>query len=253
MTLAELVARVGLAEVARRVGVRPDTVTRWLRTSVSSRYTKTIAGIIARHLASRRGVETRQKRAKFRAALPMPPEPYREKYRPTLGNLTPDQVLPRKPPIETEAQLQAARIRGGHEGDNTIDTDLYFGESTWMPVGAPVLEVDFAGLADQVIAFWQASARNWCRVIFMFFRYIPFNPLYRGELAAKAGKWFDWWSSTHVNGSLQSIYSDMENVWTDARDAAYQRMIWLEAIKVSVFDNKGDLPGYTDMMGRQLR
>ncbi len=272
MNLVTLVARLGLAEVARRVGVSPATVKLWLRQGPSARGREKLIAVTRRHVAGRKGYETRQRRATFHGSLPLPPEPFarfdrklwigpkedeylNENYGrgiPSSGELSDEQLLPQKPPVETKADLNRARKRAGYTGGKVVNTDRYYGESEWVTIGKPMLEVDVAGMARNVSSAWKISRRVWCQVRFLIFRYIPFNPLYKGEMVNRQGTWADWWTSTELFGDQQSLENGVEVAMTRALQAAASRVIWLEAMNIRTFDDKEDLPNKRALMRRRL-
>ena len=263
MNLSELIARLGLAVVARRLKVKPATVRRWEKHGPSASGLVKVEKVIRRHLASKKASQRRRSREEFRAGLQMPPEPTQKIGDQTSGELSRDEVLPKKRPVETERELKRIRVRAGYDGEEIINTNRYIGESVWLHIGEPVLEVDISELIENVISIWRQSDRTWCHVIFLSFRFFPFNPLYRGEMLKKQGTWEDIWRSTQTWSTERDIRNNIQAVFDGYLNRrgenvqgllleAQSRMIWLESVKVRTFDDKEDLPAYRDIMEQQL-
>lgn len=259
MSLADLLRALGVRELARRLGIKPATVERWIRAGKpSTRGQARLEEVAERRRRSLQGVETSKKRAAFRERLAMPSHPVASSSVAPFatGYLTPDQVLPRKPPVETAEQLERIRKRAGHDAEGYVDTDLYTGESVWLPIGQPLAEVDLDEVADDVIRIWQDSGRDWAHVMCMLFRYIPFNPFYTGKMIAKQGRWFDFWVQTKLLSPMKSamnyIAIAIKTMLIEPMRSADTRVIWFEAAKVRTFDNKKD-PNYARALRRQLR
>lgn len=246
MSLAQLVALLGLDEVARRAGISPGTLKRWLRRGPSAAGARILSGIARRHLASKKSAATKKRRRSFRDRVPMPDRPNQTINDERTPDLTPEQVKPGEPPVAAGAGVY-------EEGRERLETERYIGEVHTFTVGLPAVEVDGDGLADTVVRVWQQSGRTFARTIFLFFRFIPFNPLYKGEMIRKQGTWQDWWNSTPALGSMQSIAQSVLNCIEDAQRAAETRVIWIEQMQVHVFDDREDLPDIGSIMGRQLR
>lgn len=256
MTLAGLVGRLGLAEVARRAGVSVATLQRWMRHGPSAKGLATLSRIAARHEGSRWAAVTRKKRAAFPGSLPLPPESYvviSPVPRPSSGFLSEAEVLPNEPPVKTRADLSRVRKSAGYSGARRINTNEYVGESQWITIGKPILEVDVEGLGRQVAEAWRYSRRTWVQAIFLMFRYIPFNSTYKGEMVNKQGRWFDWWTSTAIHGDDQTIRNAVEVALGGAVAAGYNRVIWIEAMNIRTFDHKADLPTQSAVTRKTLR
>jgi len=246
MTLAQLIARLGLEEVARRIGVTPKTLRGWLRKGPSRSGFEALARVAARHLRSVKASRTRKRHTSFRESIAMPARPFEVINDERTGTLGPEQIKPVERPLSDVVGVYS-------EGVTELDTDRYRGEVHTFTVGQPATEVDAEGLANTAVRVWQDSGRTFARTIFLFFRFIPFNPLYKGEMIRKQGKWFDWWDSTKPWGTINSIHQSVLNVMEDAQRAAESRIIWVEQMQVHVFDDKEDLPDIAAMMERQLR
>lgn len=253
MKLSTLLRRLGLARLAKRAGVTPATVRRWVLHGPSSRGQDALDRIATRLRAAKKGQKTRAKRTAFRATLPIPASPDLVINRPGLGTFSdPTDLVPSRPPVETEQQLRREAMREGYALGGGIDTDSHYGESTWITVGEPLVNVDMDFVGDTVVNVWQQSGRQYVQARFLFFRYIPFNPLYRGEMLAKQGKWHPWWTSTAIAATMLTIASGfLEVAFDEALRSAESRLIWLEGYLVRSFDLKPDAP--RDWRERALR
>lgn len=247
MTLQELIARLGISVVARRLGVSPETVRKWARRGPSHRGAVAVARVIARHLAAVKGLETRKKHEKFQAELEEPED----------LELPPEDALPKKPPGKSPEVQQLKRAEGIKAGRTAIDSDFNVGETEWVTVGQPVLDVDVRELIKIAFAIYRESERDYVSVKFLFFRFIPFNPSYaaRGltELVTKQGTWVEQWITTKAvstEGALSryiEYYMDRSYIWAETR------VIFLEMIGVNTFDRKREMPTASDITRRPLR
>lgn len=226
MNIAQLIARLGAETVARRVGVTPATVRRWGRRGVSDRYRDRVAGVAARHERSAKGAETRRKR--FQDSLPAPAEPYIDLQFPRLGQTLPlEDVLPTRKPKQISARES-----------ERYESTRYMGRIYYVSIDSPALDVSADEISDMVLAAWLRNGTTFCWVEFIFFRYIPFNPIYKGELTKKQGTWDVWYASTPARATSREISRAIENVMADAHFAAQRRMQWLSAIKIYLLDEK---------------
>lgn len=256
MTLENLIDRLGLVEVARRAGVTVATLRRWLRYRPSKQGAETLRRVIRRHLASRAAAATRKKRKEFPGSLPLPPEAFAvisPRPFPGSGYLSEEEVLPVESPVQTKADFNRARKQAGYTGSKRVNTDAYSGEWNWITIGQSMLDVDPERIGAQVVEIWRHSRRTLCDVRFLSFRYVPFNPLYKGEMVNKQGKWFDWWTGTGIHGEARTIQDAVEVALGYQVSAAYNRVIWLEAMGVRTMDHKQDLPTAEQTMGRTIR
>lgn len=230
MTLEELVARLGLSVVARRVGVSTATLRRWLRDGPSLAGVDRLRVVTRRHLGSKKAAQTRA--AKFRTRLPLPVNPAVDLNNPIgSGNLSVEDVLPTHKP----------RTKPTHVFDGSVysyETDRYSGWNNWVTVGKPLVDVDNEMLFNEVLSIWQRSSEMFVFVEFLFFRYIPFNPIYKGEMLAKQGRWFEFTTQSPVRATQAEVIAGIEEAVDNARIAAEYRLIWLEAINVKTIDER---------------
>lgn len=161
-------------------------------------------------------------------------------------------LVPDKPPAETEEELDRISRRGGHDIGGSINTDTYEGESFWFGVDKPVVEMERTEVSDLVWQVMGQSTRRWTQVIFLFFRFIPFNPLYKGdELERFQGKWKSWWWATKVVETEYELHRGIDRALSEAGFAAESRMIWCKGFKVRTMNIKPDAP--KDWRDRELR
>jgi len=260
LSLAALLRILGIRQLARRLGVKPATVERWIRAGApSKRGQQRLAEVAKRREAGLRGQETKRKRIEFRERLIMPEHPTAASsvtpFAP--GYLTPEQMLPAKPPIEIAERIESIRKRRGFEGSGPVNTDRHIGVAHWWPINQLLVEVDVDDFAERVIRTWQDSGHTWVHVVCMMFRYIPHNPFYMGEMIRKKGRWFDFWIQSPLMSpgisAINNIAIAINVMLAKSMRAAETRIIWWEAAKVSTFDSKRDLPSYAKTAGRQLR
>lgn len=231
MTLAVLVARLGLDEVARRAGVSRATLRRWLREGPSQKGAAVLAAIIKRHLASLRAAESRRRSAQQETGIEPPSE----------SELAPEQVLPTRLPESAREVERLKRREGIEEGSRPIVSEFNIGETTWVTIGEDVNEIADSDLIDEVIAIWRRSGRDNMQVKFLFLRFIPFNPMYKGELQRKQGTWVEQWQSTQAASSPYTMSRYIEFYMERAREWAQTRVIFLEMIGVSTFDRRREV------------
>ena len=84
---------------------------------------------------------------------------------------------------------------------------------------------------------------------YLFFRYIPFNPIYRGEMLSKQGKWHEWWASMEGVATMRDFEGAFGRTFVEPLRSAESRLIWLEGYKVRTYE-KRNTPGWRD---RELR
>lgn len=226
MSLRQLVSRLGLQEVARRLGVSVSTVRRWLRTSIPAHQAPNVTRVIKRHLAARIAREAQVAAAtSFQDRMPMPVNPANQ-YDPATP-LTPEQVLPQKPP---------RRYPG--EFFDTYDSRNYFGEIHYIEVRQPLVEADRDTIMDAALSFWLGSGRDFIFATFVFYRYIAINPLYRGEMLRRAGTWTMDTPSTPAQATQQDFIDSFEAEWDRYLLWAESRLVWLDGVIVRTLDQK---------------
>lgn len=260
MSLAALIARLGLAEVARRAGVSVSTVRRWDRNGPSKAGEEILQRIAAAHRRSQQAAATRA--AKFRDAVPTPPE----------AGLPEEDVKPAKAPTYDEKRRA---IRGVKSMGSTIatpkrdrryasdryQTERYHGERTWVHYGKSLVEVPVEDIIDAAETIWFKSGREWCQVTLLIFRFVPFNPAYNPNhhLFRKQGTWLDQWESTpHITqardwarsreilgGAVEYLFGPgLSREWGPTMGLHAQaetRVLWLESVCVKTFDER---PGF---------
>lgn len=292
MSLKSLLRQLGLSRLAARLGVTPATVRRWLRHGASEKGRERLAEIAKRSQAAARrrrakeaaaheaaqqvqeaaerrsraaqaAAATRRKRraaqeaAEARRAVrdrfPVPVFPVLDLQRPTLGNFEdPSVLVPDARPIETREELREEMRREGHDLGRRLDNEQYFGEKKWENVGKPIVEVPESYVFDTAMKVWHNSIRRWIVIKMLFFRYIPFNPLYRGELLENNGKWRPWWTSTMLVATPSALSNNLHFSMAPAYESAQSRLIWFEGFRVDTFDFKTNEPKQS-RFDRQMR
>lgn len=230
MTLSDLVARLGIAELARRAGVTPTTLKRWLMHGASARGAGVLAGILRRHEASSKAAATTK--AKRQAPWKTPPE----------ADLPAGQVLPTRTPTEREKKAALRAEDLGVATKQPIDSIYSIGDIEWVTIGKQIGEVETNEIVDIAWEIFQNSDRNFLQVKFLLFRYTPpFSHLYRGGMTKKNGVWEEWWIQTKAQQALQSFSNNVDYVLDLALKAAKTRVIYLEVIGVLTFDHRSQL------------
>lgn len=239
--LRQLISRLGLSEVARRVGVLDTTVSRWLRSGVSSRGKEAVYEIFARSERSRAAAVTRKKRV--RAAKGRATRAAREAFQEEIAEAAQIPVgdAPRTPPkAKRTPDYQTP-------GAVPIDTFRYEGESQTFTIGQPLDNVDDGSIAQLAVSTWQNARpfRAFCRVVFLFFRFVgrtSKDEWYRGQLIPREGKWFDWWASTKPFTTASSIDNAVIQTLDTARNHTIgNHVVWLEQVQVNLFEWKEDI------------
>jgi hypothetical protein len=239
--LWQLISRLGLSEVARRVGVLDTTVTRWLRSGVSSRGKEALYEIFARHERSRVAAATRKKHE--RVAKARTTRRSRDAFQATVAEAAEIPVVeaPRTPPKARKAKDYQT------PGAISIDTFRYEGESQTYTIGQPLDDVDDGSIAQLAVSTWQNAKpfRAFCRVVFLFFRFVgrtSKDEWYRGQLIPREGRWFDWWASTKPFTTPSSIDAAVIQTLEKARDGTIgNRVVWLEQVQINLFEWKSDI------------
>jgi hypothetical protein len=254
--LEGLLAALGWRELARRTGVTIATIKRWHRLGPTGRGLEALERVARRRVAGLKGIETKGRRKQWRDLLSPPELPYRRLHKPSSGLLDPDVVLPTRSPVETAKMLNRARKDQGFDANGPLDSDIYDGESTWIHIGVPIVNLDMNWLQDQIVRIWQNSDRTWVYVIFLLFRYVPFNPAYKGvaELERLQGKWLPFAAQTDSLGKrgLFNVSRVVEQALAKSIDASKSRMIWLEGADVKTFERRDPI-NFERAMSRQLR
>lgn len=259
MSLAALIARLGLAEVARRAGVTVATVRNWARNGPSRAGEEAIRRIVAAHNRAAKSAAT--KASKFRAAVPTPED----------AGLPDEDVKPGKAPTYAEKRraILGAKTMGStiatpkrdrRYASDRYQTDRYHGERTWVHYGKSLVDVSVEDIIETAETIWFKSGRQWCQVTLLIFRFIPFNPAYspNHHLFRKQGTWLEQWESTpHIaparewSRSREVLASaiwylfgpGLSREWGPTMGLHAQaetRVLWLESACVKTFDtNEG--------------
>jgi hypothetical protein len=248
MTFRQLLGRLGAREVARRAGVTEGTVKRWKRDGLSrsgkeilrqvaarseraqaAREARELQELIAEQERARVGEERRDTRARREA--------FRERIA-DASDVAPEEA-PRAPPATRKTPDY---VPPGHK---EIDTFRYQGETITVTMAQPIGEISSSAIGQMCVDLWLRAQpfRNFCRVVFLFFRFISGMTHYRGKLVPRDGKWIDWWASTKVQSSEAGIGDNVESVLDEADSGRWSSgVVWLEQIQVNLFEYKEDLP-----------
>lgn len=244
MSLVQLIALLGLDEVARRAGVTTGTLKKWVRVGPSARGAAEISAVARRYLAAKKAAKTRKESAKFRESIEPPEE---------AVDIDPEEALPKRPPQLSPEVAQLKRAEGIREGQQRIESEFNIGYTVWVRVGEDVREVSAADLAAQAWLIYEESALDYVSVKFLFLRYIPFNPTYKGEMLKKQGKWHEQWISTKAVSARRTLTNYIEYYIEHSQKWAETRVIFLEMIGVSVFNRKREMPTAQQVINKPLR
>lgn len=246
MVLEELLARFGLAELARRAGVSVGTIQKWVRRGPSARGEVALARIVTRLRAAEKAKETRRRKreASFRNQVERPPEA--EEF------LDDEDLLPTHPPDQSPEtrdpdiwQFEKQPIVLGRK--RRRDTRDFRGHDTWIKIDRDIENVRAENILDLTVDVWEKSGASGCYIVLFMFRYVPHNPQYKPEhpLFHKQGQWIpqtqtiksvkklDRWSDT-----LELLDNHIRYIFENTMSQRERRVIWLEAIDVRTYDHK---------------
>lgn len=250
MTLAALIARLGVAEVARRAGVSTATIERWRRRGPSKSGAESLSRIAANHARSVKAARTRKEGDAFTSTVPSPPK----------AELPDQKVKPRRKPTRGEQQKAAKKADLGTlvTGVEQHTTKRYVGERTWIAVDKPLPEVDPADITSTAMKVWMQTGRQFAQVILLIFRFVPVNPAYAPthHLYRKQGQWIEQWESTQHLAQARSwarteeILGDsvlylfgpgLSSEWGPTMGLSQQaetRVLWFSSMCVKTFDER---------------
>lgn len=224
--LSTLLERLSATKLAKRLGVKPSTIARWIRNGVSERYAPIVDLAFRRHESARKGRRTYVERR-----IPIPTK--RKPGDPAGLDITPRSLPPRSQP-----KLES------------IDSKRYIGEREFFPLEKPAAEVTVGEVYDLALAQLERSRRDFVWVKFYFVRYIPFNRLYDGPMTAKQGIWEPIFVTTHVVAEAgigrlgaQDLLENAIGIWVEKAHAwAETRVIWCAGFEVwTADDNSADV------------
>ncbi len=262
-----LLRAVGAREAARRLGVSERTIRRWATEGPSREGRAKVKAVVARRTASLKAARTRERLAQERAAATKADKARRtrrerDQFQRDLADQqgTSPEFAPRTPPAVSRRRVPEVEI----PGSRPIDTYKYTGSVTTIHVGKGLESDEFvdSAYAEMCVQVWKRAKpfRHFCRVIFLFFRFVAGRGLaagqYRGELVKREGRWFDWWASTAALSTEKSIGDGVEAVLYKARnDTRGNQIVWLEQMQVQSFEWREDAetPSIKDILGRPLK
>jgi hypothetical protein len=202
--LLAFVARLGRVLAAKKLGVSPQTVTRWKREGMPSAARSPKAAKAAKKIArsegSRRAVETRKRsktwaeEARERITLPPKGRAYER--------LTPDQVLPKRDPLRDPRVNALLRETGDPlAGWKAFDNDHHVGEYAWfdLPPHTDFGSLDLEALREHVTQAWMQNGRVYARFLAIYAYAYADNPAYQGRLAHLKKLAHRWKASVTTN------------------------------------------------------
>lgn len=215
-----LLGYLGKQELARRVGVKPATIDRWLRDGPSQAGGERLARAAKRFEASRRGWETRKRNIAARLGF----------SEPERNELTPTEALPTKAPP-----------RRRRKRSKRFDSKWSWGRETWIYFEAPVAEIDPVEIGEEAFAILERTDFTYVAMKFIFWRYIPFNPSYQGEMVKKQGTWQIQVYWTPARSTELDLRREATKVMDLAQGWAETRIIVLESVGVHTFNRKSEI------------
>ena len=246
MTLRQLLKKYTKAGLAKRLGVTPATISRGLSQGLSKRLKEKLATHAKKSLAAQKAAKTRRKREKFQAKVPTPP----------ASELTRKQVAPRETPRPTPTRRRQLHLR---RGERRYETNRYIGKSEWFFIDKQANEIDIDEVQDRALASWHVSDLPFHFTYILAYRYIPFNPAYKGQLSKLQGTWVEINMRTETLSSAKVIANQIQALfdgYTVRRGKKVQglltmnetRVIWVKGIEFVNFGYKKDL-GWEDAGG----
>jgi hypothetical protein len=227
-----LVKRYGIKAIAGRLGLTESTIKRWLRRGVSTTGKGSVKKLVKRIKAAKKSAKTRKYIDSIARNLIPPPSPVADLKDEDEGLLlTDEQVLPTRPPIKGVQKPGLYKIKS---------TSYSRGETRWIKISQqiPVNHEEITNLAGDI---FKQSGRQYCSVKLLFFRYIPFNPLYTGAMLKLAGTWVDQYVSTYAASAPLTVGRYTSELLSQAEGWSENRVIFLDSIGVSTFDKLRDL------------
>lgn len=249
LTLSELASRIGIAKLAKRLGVTERTAKAWVKSGPSKRYADDVRRYLVKAEGGYKAAESRRERLAER--FPTPPE-FDEGE--TSEGIEPEDVLPRVAP---ETSLEVKRIRkklfvsGEREPYSTI---RFEGFTQWFDVNERAADVELQAIIDSVLYIMDSQTESWVYIHFLFYRYIAFNDNYKDSLyISSQGKWIEWSyktparsSSANIAQAIQNIFDGYEKRGADGKlkhvegayEVAKKRQLFLGSYQVVVLKNK---------------
>lgn len=239
MTFLELVNKLGIKVVAKRLGITESTLRKWLRNGPSKKGTEKLEIVIKRHLRSIKSAETKKRKQtilEYEQVLNIPPE----------SELPAEEVLPDHT-LESDPDVRLIT-----PGEYEIKSEKNIGSTTWVTIGKPAEEVKVEELYEIAVDIWKNSKRDYCVLKFLLFRYIPKTSTH--AVVDRRGRWVDhWWTSdalstqSAIHRRIEYYLNEFAYKWTETR------IIWFESMGVSTFDRISEMPTREEVIGRKLR
>jgi len=201
-----LTARLGRQEAAKRLGVHPQTITRWKREGLPSLErspkAKRAAKKVRREKVPPRGPDVIPPskppgnwKEESREHITLPPK--QRKYE----HLTPDQVLPTRDPYADPRVKALLRETPTPAGWTSFDNDAQVGEYAWfdLPAHTDYHSLDIHALREHVGQAYEQSGRVYARFLAIYAYAYADNPAYVGRLAHLKKLAHRWKASVTTN------------------------------------------------------
>lgn len=197
------VGRLGRVAAAKRLGVHPQTITRWKREGLPdekrSEKAKRATRTVAKSESSRKAVESRRRARTFaeeaRERITLPP-----KQR-AYEHLTPDQVLPTRDPLADPRVRKLLAETPAPAGWVSFENDSHVGEYAWfdLPPHTDFHSLDLEALREHVGQAYEATGRVYARFLAIYAYAYADNPAYQGRLAHLKKLAHRWKASVTTN------------------------------------------------------
>lgn len=248
ISLAEAVALLGYEKLSKKLGVTPRTVKSWEKSGVSSKKRDLLAAVLVKVEASRQRNETRRTRLE----IPLPPDwSYTEQkpgeFRPAL---TEEQARP----------VKAPRLYRYKQALRPFRSRTLIGTKQWVGVQKYVHDLEIEALISTAQYAHEMSGMYYVYVKFIFYRYIPFNPGYKGDavLVSQQGTWQPWGGVPHrsdmsvardLRENILRVFRGREKIVKDeigrprmgnvmgVDELAQRRFVWLAAMEIVCADS----------------
>lgn len=261
--LVAFIARLGRVGAAKRLGVHPQTLTRWKREGLPdvsrSPKAKQASRLVAKSESSRKAADSRRRARTFaeeaRERITLPP-----KQRP-YERLTPEQILPVRDPLRDPRVIALLRETGPTSTGGqwtSFENDHHVGEYAWfdLPAHVDFHSLDLEALREHVTQSWQQNGRVYARFLAIYAYAYADNPAYRGRLEHLKKLAHRWKASVTTNrvasgrdsvGALvdYAFSREPKRMAAGARRGGYSvetqaetRVIYVLRYMISTFDRK---------------
>jgi len=181
ISLSEAARLIGPAKLADRLNITPKTLRSWEKRGVPPTKGGLVQKVLVLFERAKKAAETRKIRKQEVLDESHLPKDFSNNVYMDVdqGALTKEQALPKILPPWFKKSQRPTPFR----------TENHTGIKQWRAVNKLVHELEIEPLIFEAQHIFERSTNGFCQVLFMFWRYVPFNPLYTGEIVAKQGTW----------------------------------------------------------------